>query len=80
MFNIKVAVYLRISFFSSTKTDFTASIANALTGRLTISLSATQTNALAAGRYVYDVEITDAAGVVTRVVEGQVELTPGVTR
>ena len=29
---------------------------------------------------VYDVEITSAAGVVTRVVEGQVEVTPGVTR
>ena len=45
-----------------------------------ISLTPTQTGALAAGRYVYDVEITDQAGIITRVVEGQVEITPGVTR
>ncbi len=75
-----VAAQLRKTYDSSTKTDFTATIANALTGRLTIALSAAQTNALAAGRYVYDVEITSGAGVVTRVVEGQVEITPGVTR
>ena len=32
-----------------------------------------------AGRYVYDVEI-NSGGTITRVVEGQVEVTPGVTR
>ena len=31
------------------------------------------------GRYVYDVEITSPGGVTTRVVEGQVEVTAGVT-
>ena len=43
-------------------------------------LTAAQTNAIAAGRYVYDVEITSGEGIVTRVVEGQIEVTPGVTR
>jgi hypothetical protein len=34
-----------------------------------------------AGRYVYDVEITQtSSGAVTRVLEGQVEVTPGVTQ
>ena len=33
------------------------------------------------GRYVYDVEIVhDVSGSVTRVVEGQMEITPGVTQ
>jgi hypothetical protein len=32
------------------------------------------------GRYVYDVEIVDGDGKRTRVVEGQFEITPGVTR
>ena len=32
-----------------------------------------------AGRYVYDVEITSTGGVTTRVLQGQVEVTPGVT-
>jgi hypothetical protein len=34
-----------------------------------------------AGRYVYDVEITKTTtGEVTRIVEGQLEVRPGVTR
>jgi hypothetical protein len=45
-----------------------------------ISLSAVQTSAMRAGRYVYDVEIVDSIGNVTRVVEGQLEVTPRVTR
>jgi len=43
-------------------------------------LSDTQTNSMKAGRYVYDVEITSPSGEKTRVLEGQVEVTPGVTR
>ena len=75
-----VAAQLRKTYDSTTKTDFTAIIANAATGRLQISLTPAQTGALSAGRYVYDVEITDSSGIITRVVEGQVEITPGVTR
>ena len=75
-----VAGQLRKTYDSTTSIPFTALVANALTGRLQISLTPTQTGALSAGRYVYDVEITDQAGIITRVVEGQVEITPGVTR
>jgi len=75
-----VAGQLRKTYDSTTNTPFVAIIANALTGRIQISLTPTQTGALAAGRYVYDVEITDQTGIITRVVEGQVEITPGVTR
>jgi hypothetical protein len=45
-----------------------------------MSLTDTQTTALASGRYVYDMNITSSAGVTTRVVEGQAIITPGVTR
>jgi hypothetical protein len=55
-------------------------VSNATGGTVSIALTAAQTNALASGRYVYDVEITSSGGVVTRVLEGQVEVTPGVTR
>ena len=44
-----------------------------------ISLTNAQTNAMKAGRYVYDVEITSSGGTKTRVLEGQLEITPGVT-
>ena len=75
-----VAGQVRKTYDSSTYTAFTATISNATGGTITLLLSSTQTNALAAGRYVYDVEITSGGGVVTRVLEGQVEVTPGVTR
>jgi len=42
-------------------------------------LTNAQTNAMKAGRYVYDVEITSSGGTKTRVLEGQLEITPGVT-
>ena len=74
-----VAGQLRKNFNSSTAVDFTASVTNATDGTIQISLSATQTNSLKAGRYVYDVEITTGSEV-TRVIEGQIEVTPGVTR
>ena len=32
------------------------------------------------GRYVYDIEIRSSAGVKTRVLEGQMEIMPGVTK
>lgn len=75
-----VAGQLRKNYSSSTSTDFTASVTSTTNGTIRISLSATQTNGLKAGRYVYDVEITSSTGEVTRVLEGQVEVTPGVTR
>lgn len=74
-----IAGQIRKTYSSTTAIDFTASIVNASAGVVQISLSATQTNNMKAGRYVYDVEI-NSGGTITRVVEGQVEVTPGVTR
>ena len=75
-----VAGQMRKTYDSSAKTDFTATVQSAGSGKVKITLTAAQTNALVAGRYVYDVEITSGEGIVTRVVEGQIEVTPGVTR
>ena len=75
-----VAGQIRKSYDSSGYTAFTATITNAAQGTINISLAPTVTNGLTAGRYVYDVEVTSGGGVVTRVLEGQVEVTPGVTR
>ncbi len=71
---------IRKSYSSTTAVNFTVAVASPATaGVLNISLSNSQTNAMKAGRYVYDVEITKA-GVKTRVLEGQLEITPGVTQ
>ena len=74
------AAQIRKSYSSSTSTAFTTSVSNASGGEITITLSDSQTAALEAGRYLYDVLITTAGRDQTRVVEGQVTVNPSVTR
>ena len=72
---------LRKTYTSTPSTAFTSSVFNAGGGVVKISLNATTTNGLKAGRYVYDVEITKTStGEITRIIEGQLEVRPGVTR
>jgi hypothetical protein len=49
-------------------------------GIITLSLTANQTANMVGGRYVYDVELTDASNSISRIVEGIVTVTPQVTR
>jgi len=65
---------------ASTATDFTVSIPEPKTsGKITISLTATQTASLKAGRHVYNILIT-GNGTTDSVVEGMVLVREGVTR
>lgn len=50
------------------------------TGTITLSINATDTSALAAGRYVYDLELVSSGGQVTRLMEGIVTVSAEVTR
>jgi len=61
-------------------TNFSATITNATEGTIRVGLTTSQTIGLKAGRYMYDVLITDGVGEVTRVVEGSVLVREGVTR
>ena len=70
---------VRRTYKSSTAVSFTTSIPDPSSGEIKIQLSAAQTTAMKAGRYVYDLEITSSGGAVSRVVEGQLEVNPGVT-
>jgi hypothetical protein len=78
--NYTVRGQIRKTYASLTAVDFTASIISEDSGEIEISLTAAQTRAMKPGRYVYDVEIIDDANIVTRVVEGQIEINPAVTR
>jgi hypothetical protein len=49
-------------------------------GLIEIEVAATTMEAIAAGVYVYDLELTDDAGVVVKPVRGQFEIRPEVTR
>ena len=72
---------IRKAYASTSYTSFTIVINNPTDGEIVMSLTAAQTAALSAGRYVYDVEIVEtSSGAITRVIEGQVEINPRVTR
>lgn len=72
---------MRKSYSSSQVFTFTTEIYDALTGRIKIYLNAEQSAAIPAGRWLYDVEITQASsGVKKRVVEGVVTVTPQITQ
>lgn len=57
---------------------FTTSI-NTISSAIVLSLNSDQTSLIPAGRYVYDVEITDGLETL-RIIEGIVTVTPEVTR
>ena len=69
---------------SGEATAFTTAVTNAASGTASMSLTNVQTDALKAGRYVYDVELSfvDSAGAtsIERVLEGRITVTPSVTR
>ena len=70
---------IRKTYSSSTSVSFTVSI-TAATGIVTLQLTAVQTANIVAGRYVYDVFVTDSGNTTSRILEGIVTLTPRVTR
>lgn len=71
---------IRKTYYSTTAIDFTASVTSAANGLITIELDKDTTKTMKPGRYVYDLEIESSGGTVTRVVEGQLEVMPSVTR
>jgi len=74
-----VAAQMRKSYYTNTSISFTAAVSLPEEGEVTISLTAVQTSAIKAGRYVYDIEIT-GEGETLRVLEGIVVINPEVTK
>jgi len=75
-----VASQMRKSYQSSTAYNFTASVFNAEQGKVRLQLTPQQSEAIPAGRWLYDVEITSPSGSKTRVVEGIVTVNPQITQ
>jgi hypothetical protein len=71
---------VRKTYNSSAKTDFLVTL-DSVNKELLCNLTSEKTGALKPGRYVYDLEILspDSTSIITRVIEGQVEVTPRVT-
>jgi len=75
-----VASQMRKNYASSSPAATFVTSNNQAAGQITLSLDRQYTNQLEPGRYLYDVEITSSANTTTRVVEGTVVVTPGITR
>lgn len=73
-----VEAQMRKTYTSSRYSSFTTS-ANS-SGIITLFMPANTTSTLEAGRYVYDVKLVENSGVSTRIMEGQVTVTPSVSR
>lgn len=69
---------IRKSYTSSTAYTFTVGLGN--NGIITLSMNAATSSTITAGRYLYDLEVQDANGVRSRLVEGIVTVTPEITR
>jgi hypothetical protein len=72
---------IRKSYYSTNPVaNITVTIANAATGNVKLSMTPANTANVKAGRYLYDLIMTDTGGVKTRVIEGIITVTPQVTR
>ena len=71
---------IRKSYYSSSANTLTATITGTSNGEITLSMTSTNTANLTPGRYLYDLVITAPDTTRTRVVEGIVNVLPGITR
>ena len=65
---------------SSTAYPLTVSFSDRLNGKVTVSMGRTDTGRIEGGRYVYDLVLISPNSYYTRPVEGNVLVTPGVSR
>ncbi len=73
------ASQIRKTHSSSNSTAFTCTLTTA-NSTLTLALNNSVTAAMSAGRYVWDAELTDSSGSISRILEGMVTVTPEVTK
>jgi hypothetical protein len=72
---------IRKSYYSSNPTaNLTVSILDAANGKISLSLSASQTSNIRAGRYLYDVKMVSSSNTTLRLIEGIVTVTPQISR
>jgi hypothetical protein len=70
---------MRKSYYSTSANTLTATITGNANGEITLSMTAANTALLTPGRYMYDLVITTGS-TKTRVVEGIINVLPGVTQ
>ena len=80
LFGYSASSQMRKSFYATSNTIITSIITGNANGEITLSMTAANTANLAPGRQVFDLLITSPTSVKTRVVEGIIVISPGVTQ
>ena len=71
---------MRKSYYATSNTIISAVVTGNANGEITLSMTSANTANLTPGRSVFDLLITAPSGIKTRVVEGIIVISPGVTR
>ena len=71
---------MRKSYYSSSYSTISSVITGNANGEITMTMTAANTANLTPGRYVFDLVITAPTTIKTRVVEGIIVVSPGVTQ
>jgi hypothetical protein len=72
---------MRRSYYSvNASANIVCTITDAANGEITMSLGASNTSLIKAGRYLFDLETVDRSNTVSRVLEGIITVTPEITR
>jgi hypothetical protein len=84
-YTVKAQMRKTVNTSDSDAITFTSIVADPSTdGIATLTLTNTQTDAIKAGRYFYDVELShldsDANSIIERVLQGHITVTPSITR
>ena len=72
--------HIRATKESSNYVPFVMTFPDRTAGQVTMTLTSTASSNMAAGQYLYALEIESNAGVVTRIIEGNLTLTREITR
>ena len=80
LYGYSASSQMRKSFYATSNTIITSTITGNANGEITLSMTAAATANLTPGRPVFDLLITSPSSVKTRVVEGIIVISPGVTQ
>ena len=78
--NYTARAHIRATKESSNYVSFTITFPDRAAGQVTMTLPSAISSNMAAGQYLYALEIETSAGVVTRLIEGSLTLTREITR
>ena len=80
LYGYSASTQMRKSYYATSATIITSTITGNANGEITLSMTAANTANLTPGRQVFDLLITSPSSVKTRVIEGIVVVSPGVTQ